>query len=182
MCAPFSSTKVAPSYLVLFISMKKDSNRSYCLSCRRWVIFPGRRQPSIVTVSELNYCVRDGNRCTLATINTYLLSCVQESKQRKLYLRFALFLHTTLQLLNYNISLSFCQDFFGDPWGNRTPVCGVRGRRLDRLTNGPHLVFTQLQRSSLCYTGIFFFAFFFLFIKEKRKWCTIGDSNPGPTD
>ena len=25
----------------------------------------------------------------------------------------------------------------GDPWGNRTPVCGVRGRRLNRLTNGP---------------------------------------------
>ena len=27
--------------------------------------------------------------------------------------------------------------FNGDPWENRTPVCGVRGRRLDRLTNGP---------------------------------------------
>ena len=27
--------------------------------------------------------------------------------------------------------------FSGDPWENRTPVCGVRGRRLDRLTNGP---------------------------------------------
>ena len=25
----------------------------------------------------------------------------------------------------------------GDPWENRTPVYGVRGRRLDRLTNGP---------------------------------------------
>ena len=25
----------------------------------------------------------------------------------------------------------------GDPSGNRTPVSGVRGRRLDRLTNGP---------------------------------------------
>ena len=27
--------------------------------------------------------------------------------------------------------------YHGDPWENRTPVCGVRGRRLDRLTNGP---------------------------------------------
>ena len=27
--------------------------------------------------------------------------------------------------------------FFGDPYGNRTHVCGVRGRRLNRLTNGP---------------------------------------------
>ncbi len=26
---------------------------------------------------------------------------------------------------------------FGDPYGNRTHVCGVRGRRLNRLTNGP---------------------------------------------
>ena len=30
-----------------------------------------------------------------------------------------------------------CGVLFGDPWENRTPVCGVRGRRLDRLTNGP---------------------------------------------
>ena len=28
---------------------------------------------------------------------------------------------------------------FGDPWGNRTPVIGVRGRCLNRLTNGPFL-------------------------------------------
>ena len=27
--------------------------------------------------------------------------------------------------------------FFGDPWGNRTPVSAVRGRCLSRLTNGP---------------------------------------------
>ena len=53
--------------------------------CARRVIFPGRRQPSIVTVNELNYCVRNGNRCTLVTIDTHLLSCEQESKQRKLY-------------------------------------------------------------------------------------------------
>ena len=29
---------------------------------------------------------------------------------------------------------------FGDPWGNRTPVTAVKGRCLDRLTNGPYLV------------------------------------------
>ena len=27
--------------------------------------------------------------------------------------------------------------FFYDPWGNRTPVTAVKGRCLDRLTNGP---------------------------------------------
>ena len=41
--------------------------------CAHRVIFPGRRQPSIVTVNELNYCVRNGNRCTLVTIDTHFL-------------------------------------------------------------------------------------------------------------
>ena len=33
-------------------------------------IFPGSRPPSIVGAHELNFCVRDGNRWTLMTINT----------------------------------------------------------------------------------------------------------------
>ena len=33
-------------------------------------IFPGRLQPSIFGASELNFCVRDGNRWTLTAINT----------------------------------------------------------------------------------------------------------------
>ena len=102
---------------------KKKQQLSLLLRCRRWVIFPGRRQPSIVTVNELNYCVRNGNRCTLVTINTYYFvahSCA------------ALLLYHTISLL----STSFLKKF-GDPWENRTPVCGVRGRRLSRLTNGP---------------------------------------------
>ena len=70
----------------LFTPSKLNNlTRNRYSSSRRWVIFPGRRQPSIVTVNELNYCVRNGNRCTLVTINTYLLSCEQESMQRKLY-------------------------------------------------------------------------------------------------
>ena len=36
-------------------------------------IFPGSRPPSIVGVHELNFCVRDGNRWTLMTINTNYL-------------------------------------------------------------------------------------------------------------
>ena len=43
---------------------------SFCL-CRHRPIFPGRHQPSIVSVNELNYRVRNGNGCTLITINTY---------------------------------------------------------------------------------------------------------------
>ena len=38
--------------------------------CWRLPILPGRFQPSIVGTSELNCCVRDGNRCTLTVINT----------------------------------------------------------------------------------------------------------------
>ena len=75
--------------------------------CWRLPIFPGRRQPSIVGTSELNFCVRNGNRWTLTVINT-----------------------------NYSIMRSGKN---GDPWGNRTPVSGVRGLRLNRLTNGPFL-------------------------------------------
>ena len=90
---------------------------------RHLPIFPGRLQPSIFGTTELNYCVRNGNRCTLVTINTYYFvahSCA------------ALLLYHTISLL----STSFLKKF-GDPWENRTPVCGVRGRRLSRLTNGP---------------------------------------------
>ena len=33
-------------------------------------IFPGGHPPSIVDVNELNFCVRNGNRWNLITINT----------------------------------------------------------------------------------------------------------------
>ena len=70
-------------------------------------IFPARLQASIVGRNELNFRVRNGNGWTLILINT-----------------------------NYLILfLLFKKD--GDPYGNRTHVCGVRGRRLNRLTNGP---------------------------------------------
>ena len=38
--------------------------------CWRLPIFPGRFQPSIVSASELNFRVRDGNGCTLTAIDT----------------------------------------------------------------------------------------------------------------
>ena len=83
--------------------------------CWRLPIVPGRCQPSIFGTSELNFCVRDGNRWTLTVINT-----------------------------NYSIfprfrehDPRFYQESFGDPCGNRTHVNGVRGRCLNRLTNGP---------------------------------------------
>ena len=115
---PLQKGFVADATFPCKISVKKEKQQFCAL-----VAFPGRRQPSIVTVNELNYCVRNGNRCTLVTINTYYFvahSCA------------ALLLYHTISLL----STSFLKKF-GDPWENRTPVCGVRGRRLSRLTNGP---------------------------------------------
>ena len=75
---------------------KKKPDKNLSGLCARRVIFPGRRQPSIVTVNELNYCVRDGNRCTLVTIDTHSLFFVKKSEQKKLYLRFARFLFSFL--------------------------------------------------------------------------------------
>ena len=34
-------------------------------------------------------------------------------------------------------ALAFASAFFGDPYGNRTHVTAVKGRCLNRLTNGP---------------------------------------------
>ena len=38
--------------------------------CWHLSIVPGRRQPSIFDINELNFCVRDGNRWTLVIIDT----------------------------------------------------------------------------------------------------------------
>ena len=52
---------------------------------RQQSIFPGRRQPSIVDASELNFCVRNGNRCGLTAITTGMVeSLIPSGLQRKL--------------------------------------------------------------------------------------------------
>ena len=102
-------------------------------------IFPVRLQTSIFGADELNFRVRDGNGWTLAAISTNLLSFEKESKQRKLQRTF-LSLPSFSTVSYYIQFLTRCQGKNdGDPCGNRTHVCGVRGRRLSRLTNGPHM-------------------------------------------
>ena len=78
-------------------------------------IFTPSHPGTIVGTRELNFCVRNGNRWTLAVINT---NCKR----------------------HYITPFTLCQVFFslGDPGGNRTHVNGVRGRCLNRLTTGPH--------------------------------------------
>ena len=75
-------------------------------------ILPVRLQTSIFGADELNFRVRNGNGWTLIAINTNYFNHLPATKI---------------------CSMKFC----GDPYGNRTHVCGVRGRRLNRLTNGP---------------------------------------------
>ena len=100
-------------------------------------IFPVRLQTSIFGAGELNFRVRDGNGWTLTAINTNLLSFEKKSKQKKLSKTFfSLPFFSTIS--HYIHFLPLCQEKNdGDPCGNRTHVCGVRGRRLSRLTNGP---------------------------------------------
>ena len=86
--------------------------------CWRLPIFTGRFQPTIFGTTELNFCVRDGNRWTLSVIDT-----------------------------NYLLPL-FSFQGLGDPCENRTRVAAVRGRSLNRLTNGPILLESELAFTS----------------------------------
>ena len=121
-------------------------------------IFPGRHQPSIFGASELNCRVRDGNGWTLTAISTDFVAassislasaCGQSSLislrllPKSKPLRWALILfqgHAFIRTLSIFQPVSRSKPIQlknGDPWESRTPVCGVRGRRLDHLTNGP---------------------------------------------
>ena len=90
------------------ITTKENPNLSVEVFVSALPIFPSSRPLSIVGVCELNFCVRDGNRWTLTTINT-----------------------------NYLSASAFAATFLGDPYRIRTDVNGVRGRCLNHLTNGP---------------------------------------------
>ena len=63
---------------------------------RQRLTFPGGRPPSIISAKELNYCVRDGNRCDLFAIATEYMSntlrcvdsffCVSKTERRRISL------------------------------------------------------------------------------------------------
>ena len=116
-------------------SGQKKKDEHFCSSfVLALPIFPVRLQTSIFGRSELNFRVRNGNGWTLALINTNLLSL--PSFQQQVFYQILTQLSSLLLevLLAY---LFFQEKISGDPYGNRTHVCGVRGRRLNRLTNGP---------------------------------------------
>ncbi len=95
--------------------------------CRRRPIFPEAHASSIVGAHKLNYRVRNGNGWTLVAINTdWHLSRGSYVGLRRLKDERETRLREMLQTRGS-----------GDPRENRTPVCGVRGRRLSLLTIGP---------------------------------------------
>ena len=105
-------------------------------------IFPARLQASIFGRSELNFRVRNGNGWTLALISTNSMLSGLAGEQTVLYCIPSLLSRTFSVLQKAQYKVLFAYFFFqekvgGDPYGNRTHVCGVRGRRLSRLTNGP---------------------------------------------
>ena len=66
-CVPFSHNPKKPAHIRVRAKEKDFHTEVLVLALP---IFTARRQATIVGVSELNFCVRDGNRWTLTTINT----------------------------------------------------------------------------------------------------------------
>ena len=66
--------------------------------------------------------------------------------------------------IKYRHLLCLCK-LCGDSWGNRTPVAGVRGRSLNRLTNEPFKTYKGYRS-----------------FHSPCIWCTIRGSNPGHPD
>ena len=57
----------------------------------------------------------------------------------------------------------------GDPYGNRTHIFAVRGRRLNRLTKGPSFDFAIIPYSFPHCKSFFQKIFFFLFFTKKTE-------------
>ena len=117
----FGAQYLRLSVLSVLTSTGKKKKQQHCCCCflrRHSPIFPGSLPPSIFGTTELNFCVRYGNRWTLSVINT-----------------------------NYSFVFKSLSAFlpFGDSCGNRTRVAGVRGRSLNRLTNEPCLSSQRLM-------------------------------------
>ena len=61
-----------PSQRSARLQPKKNRPPKRSVFCRNWQrpTFPGSLPPSIIGAEELNYCVRDGNRCNIFAIAT----------------------------------------------------------------------------------------------------------------
>ena len=112
----FSSFQKAHRFCGVFLYTRSTDWAMEEYLCWHLPIFPDRHQSSIFGTNELNFRVRHGNGWTLIVINT----------NYKLW-PFGQYIKRTQVRFNQT----------GDSCGNRTPVTGVRGRCLNRLTNEP---------------------------------------------
>ena len=128
-CLPSSSSRSRYTVFCIASPKSKKEAADVSLPLRSVLalpIFPGRLQPSIFGAGELNCRVRDGNGWTLTAINTNYFNWLAPIKINC----------SIIQRSHYAVKRESLEKS-GDPCGNRTHVCGVRGRRLSRLTNGP---------------------------------------------
>ena len=77
----------------IIAQIKKEKNKKRKKKNRQRPTFPGSFPPSIIGAKELNFCVRDGNRCSLPAIVTgfsfllkvctfkteYIISCILQT-------------------------------------------------------------------------------------------------------
>ena len=154
--------------------------------CARRVIFPGRRQPSIVTVNELNYCVRNGNRCTLITIDTHYVL----NKSAFVWYHIGINL-SRLKWWPVGESNSRLRRERPPSWPlDQRATSGLwQSPSQDWYTKSTFLYLSAANQShGLKNMPPAYFSTAFLVpdvarrTRKKILWCTIGDSNPGPTD
>ena len=73
-----AETPLKPQKRFVLIGSNSSKTKEHldrdALLCWQLPIFPGRRQPSIFGTTELNFCVRNGNRWTLCVNVTNLLT------------------------------------------------------------------------------------------------------------
>ena len=74
------------------MAIKKQVTWATCFWNRQRPAFPGSLPPSIIGAEELNFCVRDGNRCVLSAIATGFVSM-------KLNLKFRITVSSKLKCL-----------------------------------------------------------------------------------
>ena len=95
--------------------------------CWHLPIFPGRHQPSIFGTTELNFCVRYGNRWTLSVINTNYLRFISQEQLILYYILLRLSTHFLIFLKNFQGRL------------RKPPLCVYKTKISARVSRQPYI-------------------------------------------
>ena len=68
------------------MAIKNKLQKATCFWNRQRPAFPGSLPPSIIGAGELNFCVRDGNRCVLPAVVTGFVYSLHTLKCRTTYI------------------------------------------------------------------------------------------------